>query len=164
MSGSVNGDIQVFQISNENPIWSSRRAHKEIITQVEYLNNTLTQVISTSYDKTLKLWDIRESETNNPSMCINLEQEVEGFVSIGEEKVCLAVGSNAKLYDLRMGLETPHISTLAAHQKSIMGIAYCKSRDTLFTAGGDRILKFTHINVYIIYIYILFSLENAFIL
>ena len=130
-------DVCIWELSTKDPLHIIENAHSDYIKKIDYKG--LNTLITTSYDKTVKLWDIRD-KTSRSDYQIALTDPVEDFTWINENLVAVANGNYVSFIDLRNSEEI--VKTINAHQKTVLNIKYDKVRERLITAGADWHLKF----------------------
>lgn len=135
-------DVCIWELSTKDPLHIIENAHSDYIKKIDYKG--LNTLITTSYDKTVKLWDIRD-KTSRSDYQIALTDPVEDFTWINENLVAVANGNYVSFIDLRNSEEI--VKTINAHQKTVLNIKYDKVRERLITAGADWHLKFHDINI-----------------
>ena len=136
--GDTLGNIKIWQKNNLFTI----KAHKESIVSIEFLNKD-TQFVSASYDKTVKLWNLK---TLKP---LAQMKNWDAFYSLAVSKnnKFIAAGSRdstIKLWNLKSG----KITTLRNHEQSVFGIAFVNNGKNLISSGEDKLLKLWKLNTY----------------
>ena len=134
-------DVWIWELATKDPLHILENAHSDYIKKIEYSGvNTL---ITSSYDKTVKLWDVRES-TTIPQYQIAVSDPIEDFIMINEHLWAVANGNYVSLIDFRYN---DIVKTINAHQKTVLNVKYDKVRERLITAGADWHLKFHNLNI-----------------
>lgn len=130
-------DVCIWELATKDPLQIIENAHSDYVKKVEYCDqNTL---MTSSYDKTVKIWDIREKPAQ-AGYIMNLTDPIEDFTSIDEYQYAVANGNFVSLIDTRK--ESEVIRTINAHQKTVLNVRYDSIKQRLITAGADCHLKF----------------------
>lgn len=130
-------DVCIWELATKDPLQIIENAHSDYVKKVEYCDqNTL---MTSSYDKTVKIWDIREKQAQ-AGYIMNLTDPIEDFASIDEYQYAVANGNFVSLIDTRK--ESEVIRTINAHQKTVLNVRYDSIKQRLITAGADCHLKF----------------------
>lgn len=97
--------------------------------------------MTSSYDKTVKLWDVRTKVNKNSfNYMLNVSDPIENFCQIDEYNYAVANGNFISLIDIRNSENI--VNTINAHQKTILNVKYDGVKQRLITAGADSHLKF----------------------
>jgi len=129
--------VCVWELATKDPLQIIENAHSDYVKKVQYCDqNTL---MTSSYDKTVKIWDIREKPAQ-AGYIMELTDPIEDFASIDEYQYAVANGNFVSLIDIRR--ESEVIRTINAHQKTVLNVRYDKIKQRLISAGADCHLKF----------------------
>jgi U3 small nucleolar RNA-associated protein 15 len=114
-------------------------AHDDYIKHINY--HDINTLMTSSYDKTVKLWDIRaKAAKHSYTWMLNVSDPIEDFCQIDEYNYAVANGNFISLIDIRNSEEV--VQTINAHQKTILNVRYDNAKGRLISAGSDSHLKF----------------------
>jgi WD40 repeat protein len=139
VTGADENDVCVWDLSIKEPFAVIKQAHDDYVKCVSYHDqNTL---MTSSYDKTIKLWDSRkEMNKNSFNFLLEFEDPIENFCHINEYEYAIANGNYISLIDIRNTEEM--VRTINAHQKTVFNVRYDSHKKRLISSGGDCHLKF----------------------
>ncbi|CAI2366443.1 unnamed protein product [Moneuplotes crassus] len=132
-------DVAIWELATKDPQHIIEDAHNDYVKAISYHDqNTL---MTSSYDKTVKLWDVRNKlDSNSFNYYLEMSDPIENFTRIDEYNYAIANGNYISLIDIRNSDEI--VRTINAHQKSIFNVRYDSAKQRLISAGADCHLKF----------------------
>jgi WD40 repeat protein len=96
-TGADEGKVNIWELSSMDPI-TTIDAHSDYVKRVRYLN--ADTLVTSSYDKTVKLWDAR-AEDSVSEMKYKVDEPIEDFTFVSDTMLGIANGSFISLWDIR---------------------------------------------------------------
>jgi WD40 repeat protein len=110
LSGSSDGFISIWDLKS-NSLQSSNSSHRDIVTSIKWISND--KMISSSFDKSIKLWDIRkmkhpikEIQEHQSSIC-SMDFD-------GKTLVTCSTNGELKSFDTNLKLLQTHVTPYSA--------------------------------------------------
>jgi U3 small nucleolar RNA-associated protein 15 len=144
-SASDDSTLRFWQVTSDTELGVSD-AHGDYVRSLDCLSEHV--VMSGGYDKVVRLWDVRV-RLDADVAALPVGKPVEKVLFIPQRNLGVAAaGDVVSLFDLRViGSKKSHtdlqaLKTLSIHSKTVSGLAYSPSHDTLVTSGFDGRVKF----------------------
>ncbi|KAI8823023.1 WD40-repeat-containing domain protein [Fimicolochytrium jonesii] len=136
LSGSDDKTVRVWDVPTEKEL-AIFTGHEDYVRAAIVSQENPHLVVSSSYDHTVKLWDVRSQEC---TMTMRHDAPVEALLMFpGSGMLASAGGNQVKLWDIFGGGR--HLQTLANHQKTITSMTFDGSGTRLLTGSHDHHVK-----------------------
>ncbi|XP_064390591.1 U3 small nucleolar RNA-associated protein 15 homolog [Halichondria panicea] len=137
ISGSDDATVRVWDLTTEQCL-VTLRGHEDYVHSLAPHPSTTDLLLSSSYDHTLFLWDLRTPST--PVLELDHGAPVEGVLLFPSGGTCVSAGDNyIKVWDILSGGRL--LALFSNHQKTITSICFDGTGQRLLSGGLDKQLK-----------------------
>ena len=127
ISASRDCSFKYFDMINEKPIKEYKKSHNDSIMVNKFLEQNT--ILTGSHDKTLKLWDLRNSLSSPELIFNNSDKICDDLEIINDNYFCATGDNNIILYDIR---KTEQINFVNPVKNTISKIIKVKNNTRLF--------------------------------
>ena len=127
ISASRDCSFKYFDMINENPIKEYKKSHKDSIMVNKFFDQNT--ILTGSHDKTLKLWDLRNSLSSPELIFNNSDKICDDLEIINDNYFCATGDNNVILYDIR---KTEQINFVNPVKNTISKIIKANNNTRLF--------------------------------
>lgn len=141
LSGGDDLSINLVNYATTRNLLSIKKAHSDYIRCIGGFADSPDVMISGSYDKTVKLFDVRDGETaKSARLVFNIEHEVEDLAVFNNDLSLATVGGRfTKIWDTRK-TDVPLVS-LCNNSKTVNKVWVAEKENRLLTSSIDCTLK-----------------------
>ena len=138
--GANDTGIKLFNILEQSSVLTIHNAHQDNIKKVCYLPGNQDIILSASSDRTVKLWDLRN--TQQALSTVKLAHQIEDLCAIhGTPSWVVANGSLLTVLNVTAAAPLTRVADYQAFQRPVMRVRWDKTRERLMAAGMDQQLK-----------------------
>ena len=127
ISSSRDCSFKYFDMINEKPIKEYKKSHNDSIMVNKFFDQNT--ILTGSHDKTLKLWDLRNSLFSPELIFKNSDKICDDIEIINDNYFCATADNNIILYDIR---KTDQINFVNPVKNTISKIIKAKNNTRLF--------------------------------
>lgn len=141
-SASDDKSVKLWDLATGTCITTVNDAHSDYIRSGSAHPANPNIVITSSYDHTIKLWDMRTALDNRCVMSMDHTAPVECVVAHPSGSLLFSAGgTHVSVFDLIKGGKE-FCPSMHNHQKTVTSVAYNSSTNTLISTGLDQMVKF----------------------